>query len=60
MENIENLKQLLSIPKDIVITTHRNPDVDAIGSSLALYHLLIQDGHTVHVITPSEFPCYFE
>ena len=60
MENIENLKQLLSIPKDIVITTHRNPDGDAIGSSLALYHLLIQDGHTVHVITPSEYPSNFE
>jgi hypothetical protein len=35
MENIEELKSLLSIPKNIVITTHRNPDGDAIGSSLA-------------------------
>jgi len=60
MENLEKLKQLLSIPKDIVITTHRNPDGDAIGSSLALYHLLIQDGHTVHIITPSEYPSNFE
>ncbi len=60
MEDIENLKYLLSIPKDIIITTHRNPDGDAIGSSLALYHLLVQDGHTVHIITPSEYPSNFE
>ena len=26
--------------KSVVITTHRGPDGDAMGSSLALYHLL--------------------
>ncbi len=56
MENINELKSLLSIPKDIVITTHRNPDGDAIGSSLGLRHYLEQLGHTVKVAVPSEFP----
>jgi phosphoesterase RecJ-like protein len=56
MENIEELKSLLSIPKNIVITTHRNPDGDAIGSSLGLYHYLNQLGHTVRVMAPSEYP----
>ena len=56
MENIRELKGLLSIPKDIVITTHRNPDGDAIGSSLALYHYLNTLGHTVRIVSPSEFP----
>ncbi len=56
MENIAQLKSLLSIPKDIVITSHRNPDGDAIGSSLAMYHYLNEFGHTVRVIFPSEYP----
>ncbi|MFT6321052.1 MAG: phosphoesterase RecJ-like protein [Granulosicoccus sp.] len=59
MENIKELKTLLSIPKDIVITSHRNPDGDAIGSSLALYHYLIRNGHTVKVMFPSEYPANF-
>lgn len=56
MQHLEELKALLSIPKDIVITTHRNPDGDAIGASLALYHYLNQSGHTVRVMAPSEYP----
>ena len=56
MEHLEDLKALLSVPKDIVITTHRNPDGDAIGASLALYHYLNQFGHTVKVMAPSEYP----
>ena len=56
MENINELKSLLAIPKDIVITTHRNPDGDAIGSALGLLHYLEQLGHTVKIAVPSEFP----
>ncbi len=56
MENILELKSLLAIPKDIVITTHRNPDGDAIGAALGLQHYLTQLGHTVKVAIPSEFP----
>ncbi|TAK43698.1 MAG: bifunctional oligoribonuclease/PAP phosphatase NrnA [Saprospiraceae bacterium] len=58
MENISELKSLLAIPKDIVITSHRNPDGDAIGSSLGLRHYLEQLGHTVKVTVPSEFPVF--
>lgn len=56
MENIHELKSILAIPEDIVITTHRNPDGDAIGSSLGLYHYLNKLGHTVHIVSPSEYP----
>lgn len=56
MENITELKKILAVPKDIVITSHRNPDGDAIGSSLGLYHYLNKQGHTVRVIFPSEYP----
>lgn len=60
MENLHEIKSLLAIPKDIVLTTHRNPDGDAIGSSLALYHYLNKLGHTVRIISPSEYPEFLE
>lgn len=56
MENIESLKTLLSSPKKIVITSHRNPDGDAIGSSLGLKHFLKKLDHKVTVAFPSEYP----
>lgn len=56
MENLQELKSFLSQPRDIIITTHRNPDGDAIGSSLGLYHYLEDRGHSVKIISPSEYP----
>lgn len=60
MENIKDLQKLLAIPKDIVITSHRNPDGDAIGSSLGLAYYLREHGHTVFVMTPSEYPAFLD
>jgi len=54
-ETAKELKSLLNSPKKIVITTHRSPDGDAIGSSLALYHFLRQLRHSVSVITPDNY-----
>ncbi len=56
MEISSDLRQLLTQPKNVAILSHRNPDGDAIGSSLAMRHYLENYGHTVHVIVPSEFP----
>ncbi|MFT4664389.1 MAG: phosphoesterase RecJ-like protein [Polaribacter sp.] len=56
MTNLNDLKALLNVPKNIVLTSHRNPDGDAIGSTLGMKHLLDQFGHTVHCIFPSEYP----
>lgn len=58
MENITELKSLLARPQDILITSHRNPDGDAIGSSLGLKLFLEQEGHTVKVVVPSDFPLF--
>lgn len=52
------IQSLLSAPKRIVITTHQNPDGDALGSSLGLKHFLIQLGHAVTVVSPTEVPDY--
>ncbi len=56
---IADVKELLGTPKRVCITSHRNPDGDAIGSSLGLHHYLIQLGHEVTVIFPSDFPEFF-
>ena len=53
---IKELKKLLSKDKKIVITTHTNPDGDAIGSSLALYHFFKKFNYDVNVITPNQHP----
>jgi len=55
LENAHKLKNLLRSTKKIVITTHRGPDGDAMGSSLAMFHLLEQLGHRVNVITPNGY-----
>ncbi|MEO1515118.1 MAG: bifunctional oligoribonuclease/PAP phosphatase NrnA [Bacteroidota bacterium] len=59
MENFTDLKAFLSIPRDLVLTSHRNPDGDAIGSTLGMYHYLIQNGHSVKMIFPSDYPLVF-
>ena len=54
-ESALKLRKLLNKPKKIVITTHRGPDGDAMGSSLAMMHFLLKFGHHVDVITPNSY-----
>jgi phosphoesterase RecJ-like protein len=58
MQNPNDLKELLSSPKKIVITTHHKPDADALGSSLALWGYLRKKGHQAKVITPTDYPTF--
>lgn len=55
-EDIEAIKELLATPKKIAILPHRSPDGDAMGSTLGLYHFLLQLNHEPTVIAPNEFP----
>ncbi|CAI8174351.1 MAG: Bifunctional oligoribonuclease and PAP phosphatase NrnA [SAR116 cluster bacterium] len=50
------LQSLLSEPKKIAIIPHRNPDGDAIGSTLALQEYLSQLGHESQVVSPNQAP----
>jgi len=59
MENIAELKSLLSSPQNITIIAHRNPDGDALGSALGLSAYLKQQGHLLKVVMPSEHPKVF-
>ncbi len=58
MQSIEAFFPLLNQPKKIVITTHQKPDGDAMGSSLGLYHLLVGLGHSVTVISPTNWASF--
>lgn len=53
--NIHKLKELLGQPKKAVIVTHRNPDGDALGSSLGFKAFLEKAGHEVSFISPNAY-----
>ena len=58
MQDIKNVLDKLYKPSRVVLTTHTHPDADALGSSLALWHLLHQMGHEVHCLVPSKYPLF--
>lgn len=49
----KELSKLFNIPGNIVLISHINPDGDAIGSQLALYHYLKDKGRNVEMFTPN-------
>ncbi len=56
----EYLRWLAQKSRNIVLTTHHNPDADAIGSSLALSRYLQKKGHQTLIILPNELPNYLQ
>ncbi|MGN6298760.1 MAG: DHH family phosphoesterase [Ginsengibacter sp.] len=58
MKVLNEIFALLPEPKKIAITFHQKPDADAMGSGLGLYNFLIQFGHTVSVISPTNWPAF--
>lgn len=56
LKGFEDLKEFLSKPRNIVIVGHRNPDGDAMGSTLALSHYFSKKGHQPTVVVPNEYP----
>ncbi len=59
-DEFQDVKRLLSEPKNIAIVTHRNPDGDAYGSSLALYLYLLKFNHKVTVVSPNDCPNFLK
>ncbi|MBU2527436.1 MAG: bifunctional oligoribonuclease/PAP phosphatase NrnA [Bacteroidetes bacterium] len=55
-KDLKALDSLWTASQKIVITSHYNPDGDAVGSSLGLFHYLKAKGHEVFVVLPNEFP----
>jgi phosphoesterase RecJ-like protein len=55
MKSIQDIFPQLAEPRKTVITMHQKPDADAMGSSLGLAHFLKQLGHSVTVISPTNW-----
>lgn len=56
MIDIKKIKGILKEPCKIVLTSHRSPDGDALGSTLGLSKVLKTLGHEVEIILPDGFP----
>ena len=41
-----------------MVTVHKNPDGDAMGSGLAWYHILKKWAIDVHIIVPNDYPAF--
>lgn len=54
------LKSRIQSAANIIITSHYNPDGDAVGSSMALYHVLSQINDNVTVVLPNRYPDFLK
>ena len=57
---LKAFQKVLDTQKKIIIIPHKNPDGDALGSSLALHSFLVKTGHDSHIIAPNEYPEFLE
>ena len=55
MYPIQQYYPQLTTPAKVIITMHQKPDGDAMGSALGLYHFLLELGHEVTVISPTNW-----
>ena len=60
MTTIDQILKCIKKSKNIVIVTHENPDGDAVGSSLAMYHALKGLKKNVDIIIPEYAKCFNE
>jgi bifunctional oligoribonuclease and PAP phosphatase NrnA len=54
------IRDLISQSRLIVVTSHHNPDGDAIGSSLAMASILHLNGKDAVVMVPNEYPSFLK
>lgn len=59
-DNINSLVKRIERANNIIIIPHRNPDGDAIGSTLALWHVLKKMGKNAQVISPNDYPPFLQ
>ena len=57
---IQKAGKILDECDKIVIISHVSPDGDALGSSLGLYHFLLQMGKSVNVLMPNNYPDFLK
>ena len=54
--SIDVIERIISENEHFVLLSHKNPDGDALGSSLALSHYLKSRGKNAVVVLPNLFP----
>ncbi|MBU3679355.1 MAG: hypothetical protein FGM32_07085 [Candidatus Kapabacteria bacterium] len=54
--HVSELRSILSVARSVVITTHVNPDGDAVGSALGMMHWLRARGLQCTVVLPNAAP----
>ncbi len=59
-QDILEIEAILTRPKHIVIVPHKNPDGDAMGSTLGLCLYLIKNNHHATVIAPNDYPDFLK
>ncbi|MDR2119248.1 MAG: DHH family phosphoesterase [Tannerella sp.] len=57
-KELQRFQSYLNRGERFVIVTHVSPDGDALGSSLAMYHYLTNQGNRTYVIVPNDFPVF--
>ena len=58
--DFQKLKKILEQNNSFLVTTHVNPDADAIGSEIALYKVLKKLGKKIFIINHSATPYYLQ
>jgi phosphoesterase RecJ-like protein len=58
-KELEEIKRLLDESERIVLTSHSNPDGDAVGSLLGMLHYLKMKGADVKAVLPNPFPEFY-
>lgn len=59
-KGLDDLLLALKSIRNCVVVTHKNPDGDAVGSSLGLALLLNKAGHHAKVIVPNTYPDFLD
>lgn len=60
LSTLEHLAVLLDLQDRILLTTHENPDPDAIGALVAMGHYLRSLGKSFRIVVDPEFPAFLE
>jgi phosphoesterase RecJ-like protein len=60
LRNLDTIKECFQNWDTFILTTHASPDGDGVGSEIALYHFLRQQGKTVHILNPTPITKEFQ
>ena len=60
MDIYNQISNEIQSAKNIVVTAHKGPDGDAIGSALAMFHLLNKLNKNVALCLPDDAPQYLK